>query len=72
VTGKFSLLMYFVLQLIFHSYKLFSKRKEKKEKRKERKKKRKEKKEKMKKNKRGHKRKWIKSPCNNNDLIHTV
>jgi hypothetical protein len=54
--------MYVVLQIIFHSCKLFSKRKKKE--RKERKN--------EKKNKRRHKRKWIKSPCNNNDLIHTV
>jgi hypothetical protein len=53
------------LEIIFYSCKLFSKRKKKKE-RKERKRKEK------KKNKRGHKRKWIKAPCNNNDLIHTV
>jgi hypothetical protein len=59
------------LQIIFKK-----KRKEKKKKEKERKKKKKKRKEKKekrkKKNKRGHKRKWIKAPCNNNDLIHTV
>jgi type III secretory pathway component EscV len=63
VTGKFSLLMYVVLQIIFHSCKLFSKRKEKKKNKKKEKKKenKKEKKrKKKKKNKRGHKRKWIK------------
>jgi hypothetical protein len=48
VTGKFSLLMYVVLQIIFHSCKLFSKRKEKKRKKKRKKKERKEKKKKEK------------------------
>jgi hypothetical protein len=32
VTGKFSLLMFVILQIIFHSCKLFSKEKEKKRK----------------------------------------
>jgi hypothetical protein len=42
VTGKFSLLMYVILQIIFHSCKLFSKEKKEKgkKKRKERKRKR--------------------------------
>jgi hypothetical protein len=51
VTGKFSLLMYVVLQIIFHSCKLFSKKKEIK---------RKERKNEKKKNKIWHKRKLVK------------
>jgi type III secretory pathway component EscV len=66
VTGKFSLLMFVILQIIFHSCKLFSKEKEKKKKKKRKEKKRK------KKNKEGIKEKMNKAPCNNNDLIHTV
>jgi hypothetical protein len=50
--------MYVVLQIIFHSCKLFHKEKKRKKKEKKRKKK--------KRNKKGHKRKWIKAPCNNN------
>jgi hypothetical protein len=43
-----------------------------KERKKEKKKKKKKKEKKKKENKRGHKRKWIKAPCNNNDLVHTT
>jgi type III secretory pathway component EscV len=67
VTGKFSLLMFVILQIIFHSCKLFSKEKEKK-----RKKKKKRKEKRKKKNKEGIEEKMNKAPCNNNDLIHTV